>query len=102
MNPTRRDTRQSATHSRGTAMHYFRSRLSCGDPLGAREHSGDTGDARQTTISLNAEATDRAVSFSYVKEAAIAAQSHVDEETSCAVEAATASSSARLPSSETL
>jgi hypothetical protein len=84
VNPTRGDTRQRGTrpHLGGITTDYLRSQLSCGDALGARGHSGGTGDARQTTISLDAEATDRAVSFAYVKEPAIAAQSHVDGEAS--------------------
>jgi len=41
-----------------------------------------TGDARQTTISLDAEATDRAVLFAYVQQPSIADQSHVDGEAS--------------------
>ena len=84
MNSTRRDTRQRGTrpHLGCITIDYFRSQLSCGDALGTRGHSDGTGDARQTTISLDAEATDRAVLFAYVEQPAIADQSHVDEEAS--------------------
>ena len=84
VNSTRGDTRQRGTrpHLGCITTDYFRSQLSCGDALGTRGHSGSTGNARQTTISLDAEATDRAVSFAYVKQPAIAAQSHVDGQAS--------------------
>jgi hypothetical protein len=61
---------------------HLRSRSSCSDVLGARGDAGGNSDARQTTISLDAEATDRAVSFAYVEEPAIAAHRHVDGEPS--------------------
>jgi len=104
VNSTREATRQRGTrpHLGCITTDYFRSQLSCGDALGTRGHCDGTGNARQTTISLDAEASDRAVSSAYERNRLSRLKAMSMGRLPAPVEAATPSSSARLLSSETL